>query len=198
MDRTLKASSKTANGAVLALLFVLVAAVPVGAYIQWCVPGDLPARACVYPPICIVLLAAAWILRRKGRASEERGWPLSAGAASLFALTIAVLVATYVPPISRRVGPWAELRNLLVAKSREVAEARVALGVPPDRQLTAGEMHQIEALVLNPVPEYTFPIIRRTVRLRLMCAMPPYVGVDFGGGRRAVFDLSTMVMIYAD
>lgn len=123
---------------------------------------------------------------------------MRAGASGLVALAVVVLLATSVPPIGRRVGPWAELRRLLVATSREVAEARAALDIPQDRQLTTDEMRQIEALVLNPAPEYTFPIIRRTVRLRLMRTSPPYVGVDFGGGRRAVFDLQTMVMIYAD
>jgi hypothetical protein len=120
------------------------------------------------------------------------------GAIGLFALVIVLLVTTSLPPIGRRIGPWAGLRCLLVAKSREVAAARVALDIPPDRPLTAAEMGSIEALVLDPAPEYTFPIVRRTVRLRLMRTTPPYVGVDFGGGRRAVFDLATMVILYAD
>jgi hypothetical protein len=198
MDTTRKASPRTASRVALALLFVLGAAVPADAYLQWCVPGGFPASVCVYPSICVSLLAGAWILRRQGRAAAESRWPMRAGAAGLCALATVVLIATSVPPIGRRIGPWAELRGMLVAKSREVAETRAALGIPPGRPLTAGEMGQIEALALDPAPEYTFPIIGRTVRLRLMCATPPYVGVDLSGGRRAVFDLSTMVMIYAD
>jgi hypothetical protein len=200
MDGTRNAASKTVGRStlVLALLFALAASVPVGVYLQWSAPGDFPARVCIYPSIGAVLLAGAWILRRQGRAAAEGGWPMRAGAAGLFALSFVVLVATSVPPIGRRVGPWAELRRLLVAKSREVAEARAALGIPEDRYLTSGEMREIETLVLEPAPEYTFPIIHRTVRVSMLRAAPPYVGVDFGGGRRAVFDLRTMVILYAD
>jgi hypothetical protein len=161
-------------------------------------PRDLPARACVYPSTGAALLAGAWVLHRRARTTAARRGPARAAASGLVVLAVVILLATSVPPIGRRVGPWAELRRLLVAKSREVAEARAALDIPRDRPLTADEMHRIEALVLNPAPEYTFPIIRRTVRLSLMRTSPPYVGVDFGGGRRAVFDLKTMGVIYAD
>lgn len=120
------------------------------------------------------------------------------GAACLYTLFPLVLITTCMPTISRRVGPWVELRSLLVAKSQEVAEARAALGIPEDRYLTSGEMHEIETLVLEPTSEYTFPIIHRTVRVMMLRAAPPYVGVDFGGGRRVMFDLRTMAIIYAD
>jgi hypothetical protein len=176
----------------------LILSVPVGVTLQWFAPNDLPARVCVYPSISTMLLASAWLLRRQGSAATKRGWLLRTGASGLLALLLVVLVTTSIPPIGRRIGPWAELRSLLVAKSREVSEARVTLDIPRDRPLTAVEMDQIEALVLDPAPAYTFPIIGRTVHLGLMCTAPPYVGVDFGGGRRAMFDLPTMVILYAD
>ena len=197
----MRATSETVRRVILglALLVFLVTLIPVSVYLQWFAPRDfVPARVCIYPSACIVLLAAAWTLLLKGRTEAERGWPRRVGAAGLFALSIVVLVTTSVPPIGRRVGPWADLRSLLVAKSHEVADARKALGILPGRQLTADEMGQIETLVFDPVPEYTFPIIRRTVHLRLIAAHPPYVGVDFGGGRRVLFDLRTMVILYAD
>ena len=201
MSKTLRASSETVRRVILglALLVFLVTLIPAGVYLQWFAPRDFVlARMCVYPLAGIVLVATAWTLLLRSRTEGERGWPKRVGAAGLFALSFVVLVTTFVPAIGRCVGPWAELRSLLVAKSREVADAREALGIPPGRQLTADEMAQIEALVFDSVPEYTFPIIQRTVRLRLMATTPPYVGVDFGGGRRVLFDLRTMVILYAD
>jgi hypothetical protein len=201
MSGALKATSETTRRVILALapLGFLVTLIPFGVYLQWFAPRDfVPARVCIYPAAGIVPLAAAWTLLLKGRTEGERGWPKRVAAAGLFALSIVVLVTTSVPAIGRRVGPWADLRSLLVAKSREVTDARKALGIPHDRQLTADEMGQMEALLFDPVPEYTFPIIQRTVHLRLMAATPPYVGLDFGGGRRVLFDLRTMVILYAD
>jgi hypothetical protein len=90
------------------------------------------------------------------------------------------------------------LRIILVEKSQEVFEAKAILSIPANRQITRQEMDQIESIVFDPVPTYTFPIINQTVHVRMMSRVPPYVGVDFGDGRRVVFDLLTMVVIYAD
>jgi hypothetical protein len=83
---------------------------------------------------------------------------------------------------------------VLVVKSRKVVEAKAALSIPAGRQLTRQEMDQIEELRFSPIPTYTFPIIHRTVHVRPMNGVSPYVGMDFQGGRRAVFDLTTMGM----
>jgi hypothetical protein len=183
----------------LSVPLTVVAYLPLGAYLQWAVPGDCPPPfTCAWPSLSGAVLVAALALRHKRRTVPGRGWPMHVAAACLFTLSALLLVTTSLPPIGRRIGPWAELRALLVYKSEQAAQARAALGIPQGRYLDAGEMDAIERMVLEPPVRYTFPIIGRTVQVRLMRAGPPYVGVDFGGGRRAVFDLATMAVIYAD
>jgi hypothetical protein len=183
---------------VLAFLLTLVVFVPIGVYLQWFVPRDFPPFACLYPSIGVSILVVALTVWHKSRIAPRMQWPMRVGAVCLFVLCVLLMVVTSVPPISRRVGPWKELRGILVEKSQEVVEARAALSIPTNRQLTGPEMDQIENMVFDPVPTYTFPIINRTVHVRMMSRVPPYVGVDFQGGRRAVFDLATMMVIYAD
>jgi hypothetical protein len=179
---------------VLLLLATVAVFVPIGVYLQWSVPRDVGLCRCAYPLLSFPILAAALALYRRRGAQ----WPMRAAALSLFLLFGLVLITLSLPPISRRVGPWAPLRGLLVAKSRQVTQARAELAIPEGRDLTSAEMRQIEGIVLEPPPTYTFPIIGQTVQVRMMSLAPPYVGLDFGGGRRAVFDLATMVILYAD
>jgi len=183
---------------ILALLLVLLAFVPIGVYLQWSVPRDFAPLACIYPAISASMFVAALILWHESRTARRTQWPMRVGAICLLVFCMLFLIAASVPPISRRIGPWSELRGILVAKSGEVVEAKAALSIPADRQLTRGEMDAIEDIAFEPVPTYTFPIINRTVHVRMMSEKPPYVGVDFGGGRRAVFNLATMMVIYAD
>lgn len=183
----------------LSVPLTAVAYLPLGVYLQWAVPGDWPpGLVCVFPALSGAVLVLALALRRKSRTAPGKGWSSGIAAACLFTLAALLLVTTSLPPIGRRIGPWAELRALLVLKAEQAAQARAALGIPEGRHLDRGEMDAIERMVLEPPVQYTFPIIGRTVQLRVMRTGPPYVGVDFGGGRRAVFDLATMVVIYAD
>jgi hypothetical protein len=192
--------TRRAGVLVLALLLTLGVFAPVGVYLQWSMPQDFPpiVCACISASIGGLILLLALIKWHRRRTVPRMQWPRRVGAVCLFVLSALVLIVTCFPPISRRVGPWAELRGVLVEKSMEVVEARAALSIPASRDLTSGEMDQIERMVFEPVPTYTFPVINKTVNVRLMSRVPPYVGVDFGGGRRAVFDLSTMMVIYTD
>jgi len=183
---------------VLALLLTLVVFVPIGVYLQWFVPRDFPLCVCIYPSISASILVIALIVWHRSRTAPRMQWPMRVGAVCLFVLCALLLIVTSIPPISRRIGPWTELRGVLVEKSREVVEAKAALSIPAYRHLTPDEMDEIERMVFESVPTYTFPIINRTAYVRMMSRAPPYVGVDFQDGRRAVFDLATMVVIYAD
>ncbi len=205
---------------VLALLFTLIVFVPVGVYLQWFVPSDNGLFICMYPLIgASIFVVALTIWRksrtaprmqfdrviigksdiwRKSRTAPRMQWPMRVGAVCLFVFCALWLVVTSIPPIGRRIGPWAELRRMLVEKSQQVAEAKATLSIPANRQLTREEIDQIERMVLDPAPAYTFPIINQTVHVRMMGGTPPYVGVDFGDGRRAKFNLATMVVTYAD
>lgn len=183
---------------VLALLFTLIVFVPLGVYLQWFVPSDTFPLVCMYPLIGVSILVVALIVWRKSRNAPRMQWPMRVGAVCLFVFCALWLIVTFIPPIGRRIGPWAELRRMLVEKSQQVVEAKATLSIPANRQLTREETGQIERMVLDPAPAYTFPIINQTVHVRMMSGIPPYVGVDFGDGRRAVFNLATMVVIYAD
>jgi len=66
--------------------------------------------------------------------------------------------------------------------------------------LTHGEFDAIERQLSDDGSNatFTFPLVGRTVRIRLMQTYPPYVGVDYGDGRNCVFDLKSMRMTYVD
>ena len=103
------------------------------------------------------------------------------------------------PSVTRRIGPWHELRARLVQKSHEIDEARAQLGIPEQGTLSQVEIAQIEAAVFGAPEEFVFPIIGKRVTLKLMLHYQPYVGVRYGNGSRGViFDLDTMQAIYAD
>ncbi len=63
---------------------------------------------------------------------------------ALVVMLVEVAVFTFIPPVSRRIGPWAELGSLLIEKSEDVARTRRALGIPADRYLTLNEVKYIE------------------------------------------------------
>jgi hypothetical protein len=94
--------------------------------------------------------------------------------------------------ISRRhSGEWAGLKALIREYSNRVA-AEIENGEDPN-QLAALEMK-----LLTPAPTFKFKSLPEPVRLKVMQASPPYVGVDFGNGANAVFDPVTMICTYAD
>ena len=152
---------------VLALLLTLVVFVPIGVHLQWFVPRDFPLCVCIYPSISASILVIALIVWHRSRTAPRMQWPMRVGAVCLFVLCALLLVVTSIPPISRRVGPWKELRGILVEKSQEVVEVKAALSIPASRQLTRQEMDQIESIAFDPVPTYTFPIINQTVHVRM-------------------------------
>ncbi len=176
--------------------------VPVGAYLQWYLPGDGIYECYVVlasAPILALAVASRHIyLRMLGSGSKGQARCFYIATVALVVMLVEVAVFTFMPPVSRRIGPWAELRSLLIEKSEDVARTRRALGIPADRYLTLNEVKYIESAVLNPYPSFTFPIINKTVRIRVLQSSPPYVGVDYGNGRNAAFELHTMLCIYVD
>ena len=184
-------------GLVLALLLTLAAFVPLGVYMQWVLPNRF-SPVCVLVPGSILLLILSAYAYRRSRTADKHRWPKRIGALCLLVMSVLVVVATSVPVASRRIGPWAVLHDMLVEASCAVRETRAALSIPEGRSLTRSEMDQIERLALEPVPSYSFPIVNRCVEVRIISGIPPYVGVDFCDGRRVVFDLDTMFVLYAD
>lgn len=117
-----------------------------------------------------------------------------AKALALFALCLflEIQLFTYVPQIGRRIGPWSDLRTLLSNQASEVVRACEDLGISTGQPLSRADVETLDALVFNPRPKFTFPLVDKTVELRLMSGVYPYAGVDYGNGRNCVFDLKSM------
>lgn len=184
---------------VLCILLTVVLFVPVGLYLQWALPVDAPCElvfSLYSVPILIVALVLLWTVRKTRDDTTRR-----AGAVAATCLLVSLALAQvfiWVPQISRRIGPWVELRSLLIRKSSEAEDARTQLGILADRNLTWEEMMRIKTMVFEPPGEFVFPLINKKVTLRMMGRQPPYVGIDYGGGRRVILDLESMEAIYAD
>ncbi len=178
----------------LGLLLASASFVPLGLYLQWAVPGDGPYEYGVTAVSLILPLLALCVRHHSSLASWMKRLVITV-ALSVFCL---VQVWLYVPQLSRRIGPWEDLRGLLLAKADEVQSFREERGIAPDRVLSREEVALVQSSVFAPAPTFTFPFPRRQVRVRLMKAEPPYVGVDYGNGRNCVFDLNTMWATYCD
>lgn len=184
---------------VLCILLTVVLFVPVGLYLQWALPVDAPCElvfSLYSVPILIVALVLLWTVRKRRDDTTRRAGAVAATCLLVFLALAQVFI--WVPQISRRIGPWVELRGLLIQKSSEAEDARTQLGIPADRHLTREEMMRIKAMVFEPPEEFVFPLINKKVTLRMMGGQPPYVGIDYGGGRRVILDLESMEAIYAD
>ena len=182
---------------VLCILLTVVLFVPVGLYLQWALPFDFPYDELVFSlfsvPILIVALVLLWTVRKTRDDTTRRAGAVAATCLLVFLALAQVFI--WVPQISRRIGPWVELRSLLIQKSSEAEDARTQLGIPADRDLTREEMMRIKAMIFEPPEEFVFPLINKKVTLRMMGA---YVAIDYGGGRTVIFDLESMEVIYAD
>jgi hypothetical protein len=93
--------------------------------------------------------------------------------------------------VGRHFGEWGHLK-LELARHAEMAS-----GLAPHRGLLAHE--EFEAIRARmPTPSLAFTSFSGPVRIQMMAGGYPYVGVDYGAGRNAVFDPLTMVCTYAD
>jgi hypothetical protein len=184
---------------VLCILLTVVLFVPVGLYLQWALPGDGPYKlvfSLYSVPTLIVALVLLWTVPKTRDDTTRRAGAVAATCLLVFFVLAQVFI--WVPQISRRTGPWVELRSLLIQKSSEAEDARTQLGIPADRDLTQEEMMRVKAMVFEPPEEFVFPLINKKVTLRMMGKQSPYVGIDYGGGRRVILDLESMEAIYAD
>ncbi len=178
----------------LGLLLASASFIPLGLYLQWAVPGDGPYEYGV-TALSLILPLLALVA---GYFSSLASWVKRVVITVTLSVFCLVQVWLYVPQISRRIGPWKDLRGLLLAKAEEVQSFREERGIAPDRALSREEVALAQSSVFTPTPTFTFPFPRRQVTVRLMKAEPPYVGVDYGDGRTCVFDLTTMWATYCD
>jgi hypothetical protein len=169
---------------------------PLGLFLQWFLPGDGPYELLVSllsSPLLLIGVLVAYQSRSTSTQSLERGGIVSKGLALFtLALFVEIQVFAYVPEVGRRVGPWDDLRGLLIEKAADVVREREALGLPADQPLSRLQVERIDAAALTPRPTFTFPLVHQTVKIRLMSGVYPYVGVDYGHGRNCIFDLKSM------
>lgn len=184
---------------ILVALLSAIAFVPLGLYLQWCLPIDGPFELLLSLASLPLLMIALVLLNKlpvipPGFRKPSLA-PLAVGLLVFFSL---LQVSTLAPSITRRIGPWHELRSRLVLKSQEVRDARAQLGILENTSLTPEEWARIEETVFAIPEEFVFPILNKRVTLQMMSHVQPYIGLNYGGGRRVVFDLDTMWVIYAD
>jgi len=183
----------------LAALPAAIAFVPLGLYLQWLLPIDGPFELLIscasFPLLLVALILLGKVVVIRPRLPKPTFLPLAVGLLVFFGL---IQTTIFVPSISRRIGPWHELRSRLALKSQETGAVRARLGVAENADLTPEQWAQIEETVLATPEQFVFPVLNKRVTLKLMSQLQPYVGIDYGGSRRAVFDLTTMSVIYAD
>ena len=111
---------------------------------------------------------------------------------SILVLLPSVLCAALIA--SRHFGEMGRLKNQLAAYStlveRELPDSSM--------QVTPEQLDLIEARILIPSPTIFLNGLSKPVKIRIMSTNPPYVGADFGEGRNAIFDLTTMICTYSD
>jgi hypothetical protein len=122
----------------------------------------------------------------------RRAWEDVLAAPLLLGLASVVVAAGAIS--SRHFGEWRELRAELARYSDKVAKAA------PDRTrlLTHAEYEAIKGRLFTSEPTFVSRAFREPLRIRMMQTYAPYVGVDFGAGRNAVFDLTIMICTYSD
>lgn len=109
-------------------------------------------------------------------------------------LLILLLLGSCAGIASRHFGEWAELKRMLQHYSEQIEHS---VDNPSD-PLTTAEMVELEKKFLAPAPSFKFKRLKDPVYLRMVKAVPPYVGLDFGKGANAVLDPLTMICTYAD
>jgi hypothetical protein len=158
-------------------------------------PGDPPwadvllGLAEVLSLLTAVLWVVAYAIRRL--LPLHRAWENILAAPLLVGLASTVLATGAIS--SRHFGEWRELRAELARYSDMVAKA----APDPSRLLTHAEYETIKGLFTSE-PTFVSRGFQEPLKIRMMQTYPPYVGVDFGAGRNAVFDLTTMVCTYSD
>jgi hypothetical protein len=167
---------------------------PVGLFLQWWLPQDGPAELFVFALSVPLLLASASLYLLAFKSLRKTKFASFA----LLSFFIWIQIFTFVPQISRRIGPWKDLRGILKQSVSEATRARDRLGLPANRPLTADEMKLLTGYVRFSRPEYVFPFLKKRVKVRWISSAYPYLGLNYGEGRNCLFDLESMHCIYAD
>jgi len=115
--------------------------------------------------------------------------------ASLAALSVLSLAPVVIRVGRRHFGEWAGLQRLL--RENEI-HALSLIGRKGGGQFSASEFEMARSWFEEHPVYFKFRAMRDPVKVRMMSTQAPFVGVDFGDGQNAVFDLRTMICTYAD
>jgi hypothetical protein len=160
----------------------------------WNFPGDPPLfdTLLMFAIANAVIICPLWLIAQFSRLAEILS-PFSFGAALVACYWTVCVVICLAGIIERHDSRWREIRTAI----RERAEA-IAADAGNRRHVLTDE----ESLSLRErhVPKPIYLSLRGwgPVHLRMAHGAYPYVAIDFGHGRNALFDPTTMFCTYSD
>lgn len=162
----------------------------------WYFPGDppvldlLPYLGALCALLGGVLFLCTFVLVRR--------WRLPARWIALFLAGLGVVVA--IPGLvvigHRHTSTWEPVRSAIRHYDQVIGEAVREQRLTLPRSSAAFE--RLRATYLPNDQIVHLAGWERPVKLRMAHGVPPYVGVDFGGGAHAMFDPTTMICTYSD
>lgn len=162
-------------------------------------PGDPPAADLILEQALVVVgfvaLGIVVSLVISVFSKERRGLRTVAGLGAAFLLlSIVGSVPTGAEIAKRHLGEWAQLQDVLRQNEQQVLKI-VGRG---NGKLSRAEIDQAKSWYSEHPVYFRFRELKEPVQVRPMSNTAPYVGVDFGRGANAMFDLSTMICTYSD
>lgn len=162
----------------------------------WYFPGDppvfdiLPYLGALYAVLGCVLFLSTFMLVRRWRPVARWIALFLVGSGVVVALPGLVVIG------HRHTSAWEPVRSAIRHHARVIGEAvrEQRLTLP----LSNVAFERLRAMYLPNDQVVHLAGWERPVRLRMAHGVPPYVGVDFGGGAYALFDSKTMVCTYSD
>ena len=163
-------------------------------------PGDPPLADLSATYGLLILLATlavrTTILRPRGREASQ--WMASAVArrrvsSGILALAIAGCLLGFGGLVPRHLGRWRAVQEALLEEVARIEKEHQGAG-----ELSLVEYVVIDSRLQSSPRRFVLTECGDSARIRVMQTTSPYVGLDFGDGRNAVFEPHSMVAIYTD
>lgn len=163
-------------------------------------PGDPPVADLVVVfslPIwvfALIPLLASWI---SARSKSDHGVVrvVRLALTIVFAASLLLVGPSLLRVLERHFGEWTQVKQALRDGEKKVQEltGKTSGQLSEAEIAIVGEWFSRNASALT----FTKPTLQHAT-IRLSSNLPPYVGVDFGGGKNATFDVDTMLCIRSD
>ncbi|CAM3347063.1 hypothetical protein G4177_34100 [Corallococcus sp. ZKHCc1 1396] len=162
-------------------------------------PGDPPTA-----DLILLLALVVWLFMLTGLCAafawyrfgeQSRGGRVGGKAAAVLLMLSVLALAPVLAEVGKRhFGEWRQLKAMI-----RQGEARVLERVQREGGVLSSEEVELARDGLKAHPMYfKFEGMPHPVQVRVMSPLPPYVGVDFGGGDNAMFDPDTMICTFSD